>query len=68
MNFVWVTKQPVTYARIRLSIGIAQHCFNRFKTGNLELADLSRSGEALQVDFDVLKQLIEEEFRLTARC
>ena len=51
-----------------LSIRTAQHWFNRFKNDNLELDDLPRSGRSLQVDLDVLKQLIEEDLRLTTRC
>jgi histone-lysine N-methyltransferase SETMAR len=51
-----------------LSIRTAQHWFNRFKNGNLELDDLPRSGRPLEVDLDVLKQLIEEDPRLTTRC
>ena len=39
-----------------------------FKYDNLELDDLPRSGKVLEVDFDVLKQLIEEDSRLTAQC
>ena len=51
-----------------LSIRIAKHCFNRFKNGNLELDDLPRSGRPPEVDLDVLKQLIEEDPRLTTQC
>src|SRR6202789_4117747 len=51
-----------------LSIRTAQHWFNRFKNGNLELDDLPHTGRPLQVDMDVLKQLIEEDPRLTTRC
>ncbi len=50
-----------------LSIRTAQHWFNRFKNGNIELDDLPRSGIPLEVDLDVLKQLIGEDRRLTAR-
>ena len=50
-----------------LSIRTAQHWFNRFKNDNLELDDLSRSGRALEVDLDVLKQLIEEDPSLTTQ-
>ncbi|CAF1688347.1 unnamed protein product, partial [Adineta ricciae] len=45
-----------------------QHWFNRFKNGNLELDDLPRSGRPIEVDMDALKQLIEEDPRLTTRC
>ena len=48
-----------------LSIRTAQHCFNRFKNGNLELDDLLRSGRLLELDVELLKQLIEEDTRLT---
>jgi transposase len=51
-----------------LSIRTAQHWFNRFKNGNLELGDLPRYGRPLEVDKDLLKQLIEEDPRLTTRC
>ena len=48
-----------------LSTRTAQHWFNRFKNGNLELDDLPRSGRPLEVDVDLLKQLIEQDPRLT---
>ena len=51
-----------------LSIRTAQHWFNRFKNGNLELDDLPRPGRPLEVDVDHLKQLIEQDPRLTSRC
>ena len=51
-----------------LSIHTAQHWFHRFKNGNFELDDLPHTGRPLQVDMDVLKQLIEEDPRLTTRC
>ena len=51
-----------------LSIRSAQHCFNRFKNGNLELDDLPRPGRPLKVDVDHLKQLIEQDPRLTSPC
>jgi transposase len=51
-----------------ISIRTAQHWFNRFKNSNFELDDLPRSGRPLEVDTDVLKQLIEEDPRLTTRC
>lgn len=40
-----------------LSIRMAQHWFNRFKNGNLELDDLPRPGRPLEVDVDLLQQL-----------
>ena len=51
-----------------LSIRTAQHWFNRFKTGNFNLNDSRHSGRPVEVDVDVLKQLIEEDPRLTTRC
>ena len=51
-----------------LSIRTAQHCFNRFKNGNLEPDDLPRPVRPLEVDVDHLKQLIEQDPRLTSRC
>ena len=51
-----------------LSIRTAQHCFHRFKNGNFELDDLPHSGRPLQVDMDLLKELIEQDPRLTTRC
>ena len=51
-----------------LSIRTAQHWFNRFKNGSLELDDLPRPGRPLEVDVDHLKQLIEHDPRLTSRC
>ena len=49
-----------------LSIHTAQHCFNRFNNGNLELDDFPRPGRPLQVDVDHLKQIIEQDPRLTS--
>ena len=51
-----------------LSIRRAQHWFDRFKNGNLELDDLSRLGRLLEVGVDHLKQLIEQDPRLTSQC
>jgi hypothetical protein len=51
-----------------LSIRTAQHWFNRFKNGNLELDDLLQLGRPLEVDVDLLKQLIEQDPRLASRC
>ena len=51
-----------------LSIRTAQHCFHRFKNGNFELDDLLHSGRPLQVDMNLLKELIEQDPRLTTRC
>jgi hypothetical protein len=44
-----------------LSIRTAQHWFNRCKSGNLELDDLSRCGRPLELDVDLLRYLIEED-------
>ena len=51
-----------------LSIRTAQHWFHRLKNGNFELDDLPHSGRPLQVDMDLLKELIEQDPRLTTRC
>ena len=57
-----------TMGKDTLLIRIAQHCFNRFNSGNFELNDSRHSGRLLEVDVDILKQLIEEDPRLTTRC
>jgi transposase len=51
-----------------LSIRTVQHWFNRFKNENFQLDDLPHSRRPLEMDMDVLKQLIEEDPRLTIRC
>ena len=51
-----------------LSTRITQHWFHRFKKGNFKLDDFSRSGRLSQVDMNLLKQLIEEDLKFTARC
>ena len=51
-----------------LPIRTAQHCFNRFNSGNFELNDSQHSGRPLEVDVGVLKQLIEEDPTLTTYC
>ena len=51
-----------------LLIRTVQHWFNRFQSGNFELNDSRHSGRPLEVDVDVLKQLIEEDPRLTTLC
>ena len=48
-----------------LYVHIAQHWFYRFKNGNFELDNLSHTGRSLQVDMNLLKQLIEEDPKLT---
>ena len=50
-----------------LSIRTAQYRFNRFQNGNFDIDDLPRSGRPPEVDTDLLKQLIEEDPRLTTR-
>src|SRR5271155_4632974 len=57
-----------TMGKDAVSVCTAQHWFHRFKNGNFELDDLPHTGRPLQVDMDVLKQLIEEDPRLTTRC
>ena len=54
-----------TIGRDALSIRTSQHWFNRFKNDNFELDDSPRAGRPLEVDMNVLKQLIEEDPRLT---
>ena len=51
-----------------VSIRTAQHWFHRFKNGHFDLDDLPHTGRPGQVDIDILKQLIEEDPRLTSRC
>jgi transposase len=51
-----------------LSNRMAQRWFNRFKNSNFKLNDLPRSGRPLEVNMNLLKQLIEEDSRLTTRC
>ncbi len=51
-----------------LSIHTAQDWFNRFRNSNFELENLPRSRRPLEVDSNVLKQLIEEDPRLTTWC
>jgi transposase len=48
-----------------ISTRTAQLWFNRFNNGNFELDDSSRSGRPVEVDLDRLKQLIENDPRLT---
>lgn len=42
--------------------------FIGLKNGNFEIDDLSHFGSPLQMDVDLLKQLIEEDPRMTSRC
>jgi transposase len=57
-----------TMSKDVLSIRTAQHWFNRFKNGNFELDDLLNFGRPLEMDMYFLKQLIEEDPKLTTRC
>ena len=57
-----------TMGKYVLSTRTAQHWFNRFKNSNFELDDLPRSRRVLEVDLNVLKQLTEEDPRLTTWC
>ncbi|CAF3262951.1 unnamed protein product [Rotaria socialis] len=57
-----------TMSKDALFIRTAQDWFNWFKNDNFELDDLPRAGRPLEVDMDVLKQLAEEDPRLTTRC
>ena len=57
-----------TMSEDTLSVCIAQHWFNQFKSSNFELNESQHSGRPLEVDVDVLKPLIEEDPRLTTRC
>ena len=57
-----------TMGKDTLSIRTAQLWFNRFKSGNFKLNYSPHSGRPLEVDVDVLKQLIEEDPRLTTCC
>ena len=49
-------------------ISAGQHQLHRFKNRNFKLDNLPHTGRLLQVDTDLLKQLIEENPRLTTRC
>jgi histone-lysine N-methyltransferase SETMAR len=50
-----------------ISTRTAQRWFNQFTNGNFDLDDSSRSGRPVEVDLDELKQLIEDDPRLTTR-
>ncbi|CAF4418399.1 unnamed protein product [Rotaria socialis] len=51
-----------------ISTRTAQRRLNQLNSGNFELGDSSRSGRPVEVDLDRLKQLIEDDPRLTTRC
>ena len=53
-----------TMGKAVLSIRTAQHWFHRFQ----KLDDLPHSRRPLQVNIDLLKELIEQDPRLTTRC
>ena len=57
-----------TMGKDALSIRTAQHWFHRFKNGNFKLDDLPHTRSPLYVDMDVLKQLIDDDPRLTTWC
>ncbi|CAF1660010.1 unnamed protein product, partial [Adineta ricciae] len=57
-----------TLSQSVVSIRTAQRWFNHFKNGDLELDDVPRSSRPIELDMDLLKQLIEEDPRLTLRC
>ena len=62
------SKMCGTMSKYVLSIRTARHCFYRFKNRNFELDSLPHTGRSLQVDMGLLKQLIEEDSRMTTRC
>ena len=51
-----------------ISTRTVQRRFNQFNNGNYELDDSSHSARPAKVDLDRLKQLIEDDPRLTIRC
>ena len=51
-----------------ISTRTAQRWLNRFDNGNFELDDSSRCGRPVEVGLDRLKQLIENDPRLTTCC
>ena len=57
-----------TMGEDKFSIPTAQRWFNRFKNDNFELDDLPRSGGPMEFDVGLLKQLIEEDPRLSLQC
>ena len=57
-----------TMGKDALSIRTAQRWFNQFKNDNFELDDLPHTGRPLEVNMNLLKELIEEDPRLTTRC
>ena len=58
----------ITMGQDIISGRTTQRWFNRFDNGSFELDDSSRSGKPVEVDLDRLKQLIEDDPRLTTRC
>ena len=57
-----------TMSKDALSILTVQHWINRFKSSKFELNDSRHSGRPQEVDVDVLKELIDEDPRLTTCC
>ena len=51
-----------------ISTGTAQRWCNQFNNGNFELNNSARSRRPVEVNLDRLKQLIEDDLRLTTRC
>ena len=56
-----------TMSKDACSIRTAQHWFSRFKNSNLEFDNLRPYVRLLELDVELLKQLIEEDPRLTSR-
>ena len=50
-----------------VSYDTAKHWFREFKEGNFDLEDKTHPGRPVEVDLKVLKELIEDDPRLTAR-
>lgn len=50
-----------------ISVRTAQTWFNKFKKGDLNLDDLPRSGRPVEIDLKFLKELIEQDPRITTR-
>ena len=57
-----------TIGKDALSFRKTQHCFRPFTNGNFELENLPRTERIVQIGMDLLKQLIEEDPRLTTQC
>ena len=57
-----------TMVKDKLSICTVQRWFIRVKKENFKLNDLPHTGRPIKVDTDLLKELIEEDPRVTAQC